>query len=305
MSNVDKISLLNAILVNENIRPAMLVQPADNDESTGEDPKTKSILNAIKTEFPELLQSGNYETYQGIIISKVDYNGKTDISLEDMGQILGYPCYTDFNTINPNDTSFSITVYAYIKNGRKIPLLANQCKDETKKDIFKQFAVKASEVFAMEKYKKKLESIEIDKIDVEIVKTVSTQSIIDKLIENENLDKYDTDKILNILFNSGFSMELQFYFIDKFQYNNPIHKGILLDLLVRENHNILSPFFPLQEYPEQDKELAVIIESLEKDLIDLLEKTKLNMKKIYGNGRSRKTTKKIHGNGRSRKTTKK
>jgi len=160
MSTIDKInlvSLLNAILVNENIRPAMLVQPADNDESTGEDPKTKSILNAIKTEFPELLQSGNYKAYQGIIISKVDYNGKTDISLEDMGQILGYPCYTDFNTINPDDTSFSITVYAYIKNGEKIPLLANICKDETKKDIFKQFAVKACEVFAMEKYKKKLE----------------------------------------------------------------------------------------------------------------------------------------------------
>jgi len=125
------------------------------------------------------------------------------------------------------------------------------------------------------------------------------------MIENKKLDKDDTDKILNILFNYGFSMELQFYFIDNFQYNNPIHRGILLDLLVRDTHNVLSPFFPLQENPEEDKEVTIIIESLEKDLIDLLEKTKLNTKKIYGNGRTKKPTKKNYGNSRSRKSTKK
>lgn len=281
MSIINRITLdnlLNVILVNEDVRPACLIQPADNNERTGDDPITKSILQGIKTEFPELLQSDNYDSYQGIIISKVDYNGKKDISLERMGEILGYPCYTDFNNMNPDDTSYSINIHVYIKNEQRIQLLVNICKDETKKDIFDFFAVKASEVFALEKYKKLLESIEIDKIDVEITKNVSTQSIINKLIKNKKLDKYETDKILNILFNFGFSMELQFYFEDNFQYKNQIHKGILLDLLLREKRDTLSPFYPLQNYPEQDKEINIITQAWEKDLIDLLEKTKSNIK---------------------------
>jgi hypothetical protein len=87
--------ILNCILVNETVRPAMLVQPQDYGEATGKDPKTKSILEVIKRHFPQLLHSKNYKTYQGIIISKTDYNGE-QISLERMGKILGYPCYKNF-----------------------------------------------------------------------------------------------------------------------------------------------------------------------------------------------------------------
>ena len=49
-SFIEKIGIdnvLNVILVNENVRPAMLVQPADYDERTHNDPKTKSIIETI------------------------------------------------------------------------------------------------------------------------------------------------------------------------------------------------------------------------------------------------------------------
>ena len=45
-------------------------------------PKTKSIIEKIKEKFPNLLFSEDYEIYQGVIISKNNYNGKKDISLE-------------------------------------------------------------------------------------------------------------------------------------------------------------------------------------------------------------------------------
>jgi hypothetical protein len=63
-SLIEKIGIenvLNSILVNENIRPAMLIQPADYGEATGNDPETKSIVNEIKTYFPDLKPSENYE----------------------------------------------------------------------------------------------------------------------------------------------------------------------------------------------------------------------------------------------------
>jgi hypothetical protein len=68
-------------------------------------------------------------------------------------------------------------------------------------------------------------------------------------------------------------------FSDKLlEYNNPIHKGILLDLLLKDKYDVLSPFYPLQEYPEQKREVDKITIELENALIDILDKTKT---KIY------------------------
>jgi hypothetical protein len=59
------------------------------------------------------------------------------------------------------------------------------------------------------------------------------------------------------------------------QFNNEIHKGIVLDLLIRNKNDTLSPFFPLQNYPEKDAEIHEITQSWENDIIDVLEKTKI------------------------------
>lgn len=281
MSLIEQIGIenvLNSILVNENVRPAMLVQPANYNEATGKDPKTNSIVEAIKKHFPTLLFSEDYKTYQGVIISKTNYNGQ-EISLERMGKILGYPCYKDFDNINPADISYSINVHAKQKDSNTTAeLFSNVCKDETNIENFKSFANKAKIAFDKKEYNEILNGIEIDNVDIEIDKIIPTQSIINKLIDNRKLDK-----IQGILFNFGFSIELQLYFLEKFQYNNPIHKGILLGLLVREKNDILTPFTPLQDHPEQSKQVDKIIESWEKDLIDVLERTKQSQS-LHENG---------------------
>ena len=112
------------------------------------------------------------------------------------------------------------------------------------------------------------------------------------MLKNEKLEQNEIDKVQNILFNFGFSMELQFYFLDNFQYNNPIHKGILLELLLKDKHNTLSPFFPLQNYPKQSKEVDEIIEAWEKGLLHILDKTEIKYReKLKKEGGKR--TKKI------------
>jgi len=277
MSLIEEIrieNLLNCILVNENVRPAMLLQPVNYHETSGKDPVTKSILHAIKKQFPELLFTEDYETYQGIIISKTEYHGQ-DISLERMGQILGYPCYQDFEHIDPAKNSYSMRVVAKEKNGMPIELFANVCKDTKKIKVFKQFARKAQSVLNREEYKKMLNGIEIVKVDVDVDVTIPVQALIDKLIKNKRLNKNEIDRIDNILYNFGFSEEKQLYFSQNFQYTNPLHRGILLDLLIKEKNDILSPFFPLYKYPEQQKKVDEIIAALEKDIVDVLEKTKL------------------------------
>ena len=68
-NDLDMDVILNCILVNENVRPAMMVQPADYKEASHIEPKTKYIIEEIKKMFPNLLVSSDYETYQGVIIS--------------------------------------------------------------------------------------------------------------------------------------------------------------------------------------------------------------------------------------------
>jgi len=281
-------NVLNAILVNENVRPSMLVQPADYNEATGKDPITKSIIEAIKTKFPELKFSEDYKINQGVIISKKNYNSREDISLERMGEILGYPCYQDFNNIDPETVSYSINIYVKQKNSRITQLFANICKDDTNIEKFKSFANKAKIALDKKDYKDILDGFEIDKVDVEIKKIIPTQLIICHLIENKTLEQDEIDKIQNILFNFGFSMELQVYFLDNFQYANPIHKGILLDLLVKEKNDTLSPFYPLHNYTAQQNEIDEITKAWEKDTLYILEKTKLPVNQI---GKGNKKTK--------------
>ena len=265
--------ILNCILVNENVRPAMLVQPADYKETTHKDPITNAIIEGIIKYFPNLILSTDYENYQGVIISKIDYNANKNIVAKEMGKILGYPCYEDFTTIDADKINYTIDIYVKTTQYNQIQILANKCKDITKLEEFNSLAKKAEKAFAKKEYKEILNGIEVNEVYVESLQNIPTQTIINKLLQNINLQQTELDKVQNILFNFGFSNELQFYFMIYFQYNNPIHKGILLELLLKEKYNILLPFYPLQNYPEQSKKVCEIIEQWEKGLLNILEKT--------------------------------
>jgi len=276
MSNSAKIDidvLLNAILVNEDIRPAMLVQPQDYHERTGQDPKTLSIVNKIKELFPKLILSDSYDgIYQGTIISKKSYNSSF-ISIEKMGEILGYPCYKDINDLNRDKPYYSIAVMVSYNTDKEITLIVNVCKDKKTIKEFNSIAEFASYIFKKPDYKKLLTSFDIKRVYVKIENEIPTQFIINKLlIPNSTLTEDEENKFINILYNFDFSEKLTEY---KFQYNNPIHRGIILDLLLKEKYDILSPFYPIQRYPKQQEQIEKITNKLEKALIDILNKTKI------------------------------
>jgi len=268
--------ILNCILVNENVRPAMLVQPADYKERTHSDPITKSIIEGITTYFPNFILTSDYEKYQGVIISKIDYNGNKNIGAKEMGKILGYPCYEDFTIIEDDKISYVIEIYVKTTQYNQIQILANKCKDITKLPEFNSLANNAKNAFSKKEYSELLNGFEVKEVYVEISQNIPTQIIINKLLSNEKLEQAELDKVQNMLYNFGFSNEIQFYFMIYFQYNNPIHKGILLELLLKEKHDILSPFYPLQNYPTQSKKVDELIEQWEKGLLIILEKTAID-----------------------------
>ena len=260
--------LLNCILVMEDIRPSLMVQPIDYKEVNGKDPKTSKILSKIKELFPELIHSEEYEMYQGVLISKKSYDGRKDIDVHEMGKLLGYPCYQD--KINKHMRSYTIEVIAYTKIGMPIQLFANACKDDSLLKKFKTLAEKATKAFTKHHDLLIREGIDIHRVSAEIEEFIPSSVVVDKLIKNIKLSENEIFKIGNVFYNFGFERLTT----DMIQFNNEIHKGIVLDLLVRDKNDTLSPFFPLQNYPEKDAEINQITQSWENDIINVLEKTK-------------------------------
>ena len=54
----------------------------------------------------------------------------------------------------------------------------------------------------------------------------------------------------------GFAIDVQFDIENNLDYNNPIHRGILIGLLTYSKYPTIEPFFPLQNYGEKDNEVT-------------------------------------------------
>lgn len=260
--------LINCILVENDVRPSMLVQPVDYKEASGSDMKTKSILENIKKWFPSLIQSEKYKGfYQGILISKKSYDNEV-ISTNQMGQILGYPCYRDFGSVSEDKVKYSIDVNVIFKDGRGTEqIIANVCNDLSQKSVFENIAKEATNVLKMHRIYSSL----VDEVVVEVFPIVPTSLVLNKVVRNIKLNADENGKILNIFYNFMFGIELSFFFQDNFQYGNALHRGILIGLLTYEMNEPMKPFYPLFNYPEEDKKISEITNKWEEEIIVLLD----------------------------------
>ena len=278
-------NLINLILVKERVRPAFLLQPQDKGNEN-----IRQIINAIKDFFPELIHSNDYSIYQGTIISYEDFNGK-EISLNEMGRILGYPCHEDYEEIDHiNDDTYTAEIIINMESGNDITIINNKCLNESKKTKFQKITNKIKDVLKKEEYNEILQDRVIDVI-VNFEENRSINIVIEKLINNKKLNEIDIDMITEILYNLGFEDNTEME--NNFQYNNLIHRGIILGLLIYFKNDLLRPFYPLQshsiEYPEVIKET----EDWQEELTETIKNTKIKKRiKTYKSRTSKKERRK-------------
>ena len=303
--------IINCILVKEGVRPAMLLQPVNYGETSGNDPKTKHIMEQIKSQYPELCQSENYDTFQGVLISKTCYDGEKDITLNKMGEILGYPCYENFSEINRDETSYFISVevlyYAlpppkldltqyfpstdtdihskiekiytcvdeYLNVRKSTCLFVNVCQNTNKMPEFEKLKTDALKVLSAPKYIELFKSINIDIDEIKIVvePNVPTVSLIQKLINNEQLSVLEKDEMQNDIWNI-FTDDADEIF-SNIQFNNPVHVGMMIHLLSGFLFDMVSPFYPLYQYPEKTNIVSEITKQLSRKIVTNLQKTRL------------------------------
>ena len=251
-------NLINLILVKERIRPAFLLQPQNEGNENIDE-----IINIIKSYFPELIHSTDYSIYQGIIISYEDYNAEI-ISLSKMGKILGYPCYKDYEKIDYiNDDSYTADIIVNMESGNNICVINNKCLNESKKPTFHKIANMIKVILQKEEYIKMLGDRVIN-VNVIFEDNYSINIVINKLIDNKKLNERDIDMINDILYNLGFEDNIEME--SNIQYNNPIHRGIILGLLIYFNNDLLKPFYPIESYPHEYPEIIKEIEDWKEEL---------------------------------------
>jgi hypothetical protein len=300
-------NVLSLILVNEDVRPAFLYQPNFLYQSSGmnNDSMIETHIKRMREHFPGLYYSKDYENFQGILVSKKKYDNRKNITNEEMGKILGYPCYKEYSTLDRTKPYYTIDVVA-LSNIGEINIFTNICSStEYKKKIgfFNKLAQDSKIAFGKKEYshffifssgrsvdekefsgegpkesvgnlKDYGSSLEITDVNIKITRIIPPQNILEKLIRNSEFNKKEKEEVLNILFNLGFSMQFQFFFEDKFQYNNHVHRGILMTLLLNYINSVLEPFTPLYKYPEQDKQIEEINRKMESELTETIKKTR-------------------------------
>jgi hypothetical protein len=253
--DVPNTHLLNSILVDAEVRPAMMVQPIDFGETSAIDKTTQKYLANIKHHFPDLKYSDNYTWFQGIIISKQhDYNGAVNIGSEQMGDILGYPCSADFMTIINNEGDpyshdleniYNIEIVVDTADDT-IQLFGNRCIGNSELYQYMDIAQKAEVAFKLDKYHHIVSEMGIRSVRVVSNLSISVNTILGKMIRREPLPHEYYDEIVNYMWNLNDPGRLSEYMIDHiYEPSNGIHNGVLMMILLNchPKYNRDSPMY--------------------------------------------------------------
>ncbi len=245
---------MNVVLVNNDIRPAMLIQPADYNNNQE---RFNQIVQLVKQVFPHLIMTNNY---QGVIVSKKKIVNKVETSKE-MGHILGYPCADDFE--KESDVKYTISVEAVIEEDGEedfIQIIPNICNNLNKRSQFENIAKDSKKVF---------HAIGLDFVKDVIVKVrskVPMKVLIAKLKNNEILSQEDIYELNEMLENYDFTKLT----MKNFDITNCIHRGILVGLCLMYKPFPLQAFYPIQDFPNQQEEVNAYFVQWEKDILNYL-----------------------------------
>jgi hypothetical protein len=257
---------MNCVLVQAGVRPAFLIQPADYREATSNDPKTRAKVSAIQRFFPALIISIiNGEA----LVSKRTWTEAEFKKNQDMGDALGYPCAAEYEyTLTHKDEPVVvIQVVVAMEDGARLQIMANACKDAAKFDRFVALAG------AAERALKADARLKVASVTAEKEVTVPVKYILQKLIRGEALNDDEEGGLRNEIWNMGWEdgNAMSEY---KYEFNNPVHRGILMMLMTYAKEDPMAPFYPLQRHAEH-REVTVRMRRWSRELRRVLNESRL------------------------------
>ena len=244
----------------------MLIEPANYNEKNESSEKTKKLLKNIKKEFPTLIQTPDKESGR-IFISLIELS-QTDFNTDEkVGNLLGFPCAKEFNIIDRSKRTYSYNILVIFKDTSVINLITDLCQNKS----FEEHKPLLKSIKDALKHDDRIWDL-IKDIIIKEDEIIPVNDLIPRIMKGHLTDE-EGWALKNVLYNLGFESLMDY----NFQYTNPIHKGILLSLIIYSENNVLTPFYPLQLTDHLD-EINLIRSKWEDNLIKMLDTSRVKNK---------------------------
>lgn len=269
MDILNPVDYINALLVVKGVRDAYLIQ---NFESTTD--AVDERIKKIQAQFPELklLKNNNYYFLSLKPLKKEDVDDDTKIA-----RLLRFSCDVDFKDLDRNKETITYSITVHIRGvSNPIPIITYICQTESTKRDAEQ--LKRDIHIALIK-----ERVGVQHVKLHVEKNIPIRSLIPKLMKpSYKFTKREKDELENTIFNI-MNEESAEGLIDAIDFNNSLHRGIMLAFIAQHEYDTLEPFFPLQTSGHMKE-----IQHIEKERGKLLHQILMKGKK----GGKRKTQKK-------------
>jgi hypothetical protein len=245
---------LNSLLVLKGVRKAYLIQNHYPDTHFVE-----KRINKIKLAYKDSLlvtQKGNYffVSTRKFDMNEIDTNAK-------IAALLRYNCDVPFDELDRTKDTVEYNFVVKLNNSalNSINLLTYVCQTDSKVKQANSLLQHITAVF-------KKEELNITTTLNVVHRSPPDQLILKLLNPSHNFTKQEVEDIENVVYNvigpSG-TDEL----VNAINFTNLTHRGIILSIITEHKNDILSPFYPLQNY---GADITQKIETLSKSRLLLL-----------------------------------
>lgn len=232
---------INSFLVTKNVRPAYLIQNFLQD-----DKHIKKDIKNILSVFPEL-QSFSY--LENHFLSKNKLNVDDVDTHDKIGKLLRFDCPTKFNDLNRNIPYILYNITTIMKYKKRFILTCYICQNDSKTASAENLVKDINNAIQNDDNLKTI----VKDVRLEITPVKPVLPIVNKLQNWDDIiteeDKYLIENVIYNLMQEHNSTKI----INNIDYENPVHRGILLCYITEHEHDVMSPLYPLQSSGYMDE----------------------------------------------------
>lgn len=241
-SKITLTDYIHSIIVSTKIRATYLIQNFDTDDILVNQ-RIKSIQQLFKLNH---LQEG---TYNFISIKKLKSSQVS--SNEKIGKLLGYGCNINFDDLDRNKPYYTYNIIMELQSDETLDLITYICQENSETELTYAESLKDSinSILSSDQFIKDY----IKDVTLLVTENKPNNYLTDILLDlTHKFTESDIEEVDDMLYNAYSSFESLELISENLDYDNPIHRGILLCIKSRYDNDVLEPFYPLQNNPNYE-----------------------------------------------------
>jgi len=231
---------INGFLVTQGIRKAYLIQNFSDLSIKSDGFSYFTRISNLKRIFPNLTSftNNNYTFFslKQLNLNDVDTNEK-------ISNLLGYKSSCKFDDIDRTKTTYSFSIDAITNKSQTIDILTFVVPDMTTKSYAEELTKRIRESILNDP---KLQSRILD-VQLNVHVHDSIDSLKDKIANPQyTITEKDKDQIKGDLIFNIANPDMTEQIFKHIEFDNPVHRGLLLSFIATYKYTTLEPFFPIQ-----------------------------------------------------------